>query len=340
MATKKGKKEAPLNYAAEIRRLKEEGPARLYLLWGEEDYLRDSYLGEIRKLCFPEGDDSFQHRVIRGAQPDVHELRDAMDTLPFFSERSLIEIREVDFSKNQDDLIPLVEDIPDYCTLVFLLDREEEPNGRSRLTKLIREKGRDICFTVQDQNMLIKWIVRRFAFYGKSVEMEAATRLIYLSGTQMKGLIPEIEKTAAYAAGEKVTVADVNAVANRIPEAGIFDLTDAMAERRFQHAAGILADLMAQRDSGVPAILSMLSVQFRRLLLAQQAENSRELMSLSGLKYEFMARRLMASSRNFRREGLQRALLLCAGADYRLKTEAVDEKQLLRETVMRIMLEN
>ena len=30
----KRKKEAALNYAAEIRKLKEEGPARLYFLWG------------------------------------------------------------------------------------------------------------------------------------------------------------------------------------------------------------------------------------------------------------------------------------------------------------------
>jgi len=36
----KRKKEPPLNYNAEIRRLKDQGPERLYLLWGEEDYLR------------------------------------------------------------------------------------------------------------------------------------------------------------------------------------------------------------------------------------------------------------------------------------------------------------
>ena len=30
-----------------IRKLKEEGPARLYFLWGEEEYLRDSFLNSL-----------------------------------------------------------------------------------------------------------------------------------------------------------------------------------------------------------------------------------------------------------------------------------------------------
>ena len=46
----KRKKEAALNYAAEIRKLKEEGPARLYFLWGEEEYLRDSFLNSLREI--------------------------------------------------------------------------------------------------------------------------------------------------------------------------------------------------------------------------------------------------------------------------------------------------
>ena len=43
------KKEKPkFDYAAELRRLKSEGPERLYPLCGEEDYLRRSFLGELK----------------------------------------------------------------------------------------------------------------------------------------------------------------------------------------------------------------------------------------------------------------------------------------------------
>ncbi len=337
---KKRKKEPALNYSAELKKLKEAGPARLYLLWGEEDYLRDSYLQTLRDLCAP-GDDSFQVRVFKDARPDPDELRYAIDTLPFFSERSLIEVRDLDYGKNDatDQLIKVLSDIPDYCTVVFRMESGEEPDGRSKLVKFLREQGEEIRFTVQDQNMLVRWITRRFAYYGKGLEIEAAQRLIYLSGDQMKALIPEIDKIASYAKGERVTAADVNAVANRIPESDVFDLTNALADQRFQTASGILADLLEQRETSVPAILSMLSNQFRRILIAGEAKDTAAVMELCNLKSDYPARLLRNSARGFRKEQLVHAIELCAQADYRLKSESTDEKQLLKETVMRIALE-
>ena len=44
----KKKEEEKLNYNAELRRLKQQGPERLYLLWGQEDYLREQYLGQLK----------------------------------------------------------------------------------------------------------------------------------------------------------------------------------------------------------------------------------------------------------------------------------------------------
>ena len=38
------KKQNSLDYAAEIKTLKSEPPGNIYLLYGEEDYLRDRYL--------------------------------------------------------------------------------------------------------------------------------------------------------------------------------------------------------------------------------------------------------------------------------------------------------
>ena len=56
MATGKGKKKQEvLDYNAQVRTLREQGPGRLYLLWGREDYLREQYLIELKKLCLPAG---------------------------------------------------------------------------------------------------------------------------------------------------------------------------------------------------------------------------------------------------------------------------------------------
>ena len=70
---KKNSKEEKLNYSAELRRLKDFGPERLYLLWGPEDYLREQYLGQLKKICLPEAEDSFSYKRINGPELDMHE---------------------------------------------------------------------------------------------------------------------------------------------------------------------------------------------------------------------------------------------------------------------------
>ena len=102
MAKKYGKDEEKLNYAAAVRELKQQGPARVYLLWGPEDYLREQYLVQLKKVCLPEGDDSFSYRRMDGPELDLDALRQAMDALPFMTERSFIELRDVDINKIKD----------------------------------------------------------------------------------------------------------------------------------------------------------------------------------------------------------------------------------------------
>ena len=191
--------DAKFNYKAEVKALRDYGPERLYFLWGPEDYLREQFAAEIRKVCLPEGEDSFSYKLIDGASLDFLEFRDAVDALPFMTERSLVEVRDAKLNHlaEGDKYIQLFSDIPDYCTVVFVQSAQYEPDNRLKVIKALKEKGRELHFTKQSQGALVDWIIRRFAACGKAVELEAAQRLMFISGELMSGLIPEIEKVAA-----------------------------------------------------------------------------------------------------------------------------------------------
>ena len=217
MAKKSGRDEQ-FNYAAEVRVLKERGPERLYFLWGPEDYLREQYLLQLKKKCLPEGEDSFSYKRVDGPTLDLLWFREALDAMPFLTERSFIELRDVDLNKLSDAeaFTKLLTDIPDYCTVAFVQNAQFEPDGRLRAVKTLRSEGRELKFTQQSQGMLTDWIVRRFAAAGKGIELAAAQRLIFISGDLMSRLIPEIEKIAAYAKGDKVkNVLHMKRLANR-----------------------------------------------------------------------------------------------------------------------------
>lgn len=342
MARKNGKDEAKLNYNAELRRLKQQGPARLYLLWGPEDYLREQYLQQLKAVCLPEGEDSFSYKRMDGPELDYMVLQNALDAMPFMTERTLVEIRDADLNKlkEPEKLIKILSDIPDYCTVVFVQSAQYELDGRLKLIKGLKGMATELKFTQASQGMLIDWIIRRFAAAGKSVELDAAQRLIFISGDLMSGLIPEIEKVAAYTKGDKVTVADVEAVANHIPEAIIFDMTDNISQKKYNIALSILAELLADKNNEPIPMLAMLGLQMRKLYTARLAIEkqlgAKFVMEVCSMKQEFIANKLIASARGFTLPQLKRAVELCAEADYQMKSSSVDDEELLKETVLRI----
>ena len=338
----KKKEEEKLNYNAELRRLKQQGPERLYLLWGQEDYLRERYLGQLKALCLPEGEDSFSYKRMDGPELDLTELQNAIDAMPFMTERSFVEIRDADLNKlkEPEKLIKILSDIPDYCTVAFVQSAQYELDGRMKLIKYLKSEGRELKFTQAAQGQLIDWIIRRFAAAGKGVELDAAQRLIFISGDLMSRLIPEIEKIAAYAKGDKVTMADVEAVANHIPEAVIFDMTDCISQKKYNIALSILAELLADKNNEPIPMLAMLGLQMRKLYAARLAIDkqlgTKYVMEVCAIKQEFIANKLIASARGFTMPQLKRAVELCAEADYRMKSSSVDDRELLKETVLRI----
>ncbi len=342
MAKKYGKNDEKLNYSAAVRELKQLGPERSYLLWGPEDYLREQYLAELKKICLPEGEDSFSYHRMDGPELDMDKLRRAMDALPFMTERSFIELRDMDINrlKDSENLEKLLGDVPDYCVIAFVLGADYELDGRVKSVKALRQNVKELKFTKQSQGQLTAWLVRRFAAAGKSIELDAAQRLIFISGELMSGLIPEIEKVAAYAKGDKVSVADVEAVANHVPEAVIFDMTEFIAQKKYNSALSVLAELLSDKDNEPIAMLAMLGMQMRRLYAARLAADkglgAKYLMEDCGIKSDYAAKKLINAARGFSLPQLVKAVELCAETDYKMKSSSQNERELLKEAVLRI----
>ena len=341
---KKNKYDEKFNYGESIRKLRQEGPENLYLIWGAEDYLSEQYFAELKSLCLTNEADDFSYRRLNERDYSAQALSEAIDSVPFLSERSLVEVRNVDINKFREadaaELVSAVSDIPDYCTVVFIYDASFEPDKRLKAVKAILKNGTEIHTTAQSGDALIKWIVKRFAACGKTIELSAAQRLISVSGDLMNRLIPEIEKLAAYTKGEKVTVEDVNAVAHHIPEAVVFDMTDRMGNGEYNAALNLLGELLADKNNEPIMILAVLGAQMRKLYAARMAieygGGAEYIQKTCGIKHDFVASKLMASARKFTTPQIVRAVELCAQTDYAMKSSGEDPAELIKECVLRI----
>ena len=334
---KKEKKER-LDYNAELRLLREQGPQRVYMLYGTEDYLRETFLTELRRTCVPEEDD-FSCQRFDGPALDMGALAQAVDAMPFLSERRFVEVRDYDINACREaDLAGLkriIGDVPDYCTLCFVFSVSYAPDGRLSSVKTLKKVAHCIDFTEQEQGALIRWIQARFRALGKSAGPAEAEYLIFLSGTRMNALIPEIEKAAAFADGESVTRADIDATANRLPEADVFAMTDCLSQRRFDAAAKLLGDLLSDKNNAPIMLCALIGTQFRRLYAlkaAQAARRSRaDTMELCGIRFDSIFDKLASAARPFTLEQLGRMVTLTAEYDYRMKSTGLDARELLLE---------
>lgn len=338
----KEKKDAKTDYSAVLRKLRENGPEQLYVLWGEEDYLRESYFDELKKLCAVSSS-GFNYHRLSGTPPDFHALSQAVEAVPFMGERSLIEFRNFDVNACKDEkaemLKEIVSDLPDYATLVFLLPTGYEPDGRLTAMKTLKKLGTAIEFTAQSQNLLIKWIMRRFEAMGKSIGQRECEKLIFTSGALMTGLIPEIEKIGCFAAGGAVTAEDIDAVAQKIPEASVFEMTDRLSEKNFDKAAALLGELLQSGEHPIK-LLAMIGLQMRRLYAARLALDGglgRDyLMESCKISYGFLADKLLNCAKGFTEVQLAAAVVQCAEADYLMKSSSEDDENILKELLLRM----
>lgn len=337
------KNEERINYSAAVRELREKGPERLYFLWGEEDYLTACFRDELKKLCITGDVEDFSYRKFT-EDFTPRALADAVDSVPFLSERTFVEVSGLNLNKlteqDSSEIISVLKDIPDYCTVVFSEAFEFEPDKRLKFYKAFLPLCKELRFSAQDGSQLIRWIVRRFAAENKEIELAAAQRLITVSGELMNRLIPEISKVAAYAKGARVTVADVDAVAHHIPEAVVFDMTDKLSVGETNAAISLLGELLADKNNEPIMILAIIGMQMRKLYAARLAIDEGlgkdYVMKTCGMKLDFQATKLMRPAHKFERKRLEYAIELCAETDYRMKSSIDDPAALLKECVLKI----
>jgi len=333
-----------LDYGKLKKELTQQGPAGVYLLYGAEEYLREDFVAVLKKTCLPDGDDDFSYKKLNHETFSVRGFEDAVDALPFLTERTFVEVRGVDVNKfNEADanrMTKQIEDLPDYCTVVFVQDTGFEPDGRKKLIKAIKKHGKDVEFTQQPQSSIVKWVRKRFAAYGKAISPQMAEYLVNYSGSLMQQLIPEIEKVAAFARGEEISIYEIEAVATKSAETAVYELSDKLASKRYDEAAEVMGELLGRKDIEPIMLLAMIGNQMRNVYAAKLAETERRdrsyITEVTGVRFDFLIRKLQDNAKRFSLERLERAVALCAETDYLMKSSSNDDEDLLKELLVKL----
>lgn len=328
MATEKNEK---LPGYEELHRQVQSGSVgNVYIFQGEETYLMQQAVAELQALLVPPGFEEFNYHRLSGKGLTVQEVIEAVEAMPMMAEHTFVTVTDMDIFKLDEPqrtaLTALLGDFPEYCTLVFLY-RQIPYKKDARLKKLasaLAEHAQEIEFAQQGQQKLFRWVRRRFAAMDKEIDDNAVEHLLFTCGSLMDGLVPEIAKIGAYARGKRVTVADIDAVADPVLDAEVFQMTDAVAAGKYDSAAELLAELLRMQEEPI-RILAALGKMLRQLYTARLAIDGGKdrvwLKDLWRMKSDYPARKLLDSARNVRRDWCREAVKRCQVLDRRMKSE-------------------
>jgi len=256
----------------------------VYLLYGEETYLKKLYRDKLRNAMISP-DDTMNYAYFEGKGININEIIDLAETLPFFAERRLIVLEDTGFFKcASPELADYLKEMPETTSMIFV---ESEVDKRNKLYKAVQSKGRAVELGKQDEATLIRWVAGNIKREGKAVSEHTVRYLLAKVGTDMENIQKELEKLFCYAMDQdSITIEDVEAICTTQITNQIFDMVNAVADRQQKKALQYYYDLLALKEPPM-RILFLLTRQFKLLLevkdMDQKGYGRKELAEKTGL---------------------------------------------------------
>lgn len=327
--------------------IKNKNPERLYFFHGEEAFLRNYYLEQLKKILVDELTESFNFHKFTSENFEIRDFADAVENLPMMAETTMVVVDDVDFFKfpdtDREKMAEILSDIPEYCTVVFTFETVNwKPDKRfTKLYGAVNEHGTAIRFAKQDTRELVNWVGRHFAANGKKIQPSLCVYLIELTDGTMTSLSGEISKICAYSGADEIVRSDIDAVTEPVLDAVVFQMTDLMGQGNYGAALQKLQDLMKKQEKPL-GILGAIGGHFRRLSTARTlldgGYTATELMKITGLT-DYPARKTMSAAGKFSAKYLKKASELILQTDVNIKTSLDDPQRLLEVLLLQLAQE-
>ena len=323
------------------KELREGSFRRVYLLCGEQAYLRLQNRDRLRAALLGDGDE-MNVSVFTGMDVTAREVIDEAQTLPFFADRRVILLENsVFFSKKasveSDALAAFIPEIPDTASLVFV---EESPDKRKKLYKAIQKNGFVLNCEDLSPQMLGRWAAGLFKKAGLMIDGPTLNRFLETVGDDMMNIVSESEKLIGYCMGkDRVTEEDIAAVCSPQLRDRIFEMIGAVSRRQKDKALAIYMDLISLRTPS-QVILTLLQREFSRLVQVKELQEAREpdaeIAKRIGLSPWIVKKNYLSITRSLDAGRLSRSLQQCLQADQDYKSGLIDAGIAVEMTIIRL----
>lgn len=298
----------------------------LYLLFGEERYLKNQFTDMLRNALSAPEDTMNTHRY-QGKNLPVAEIIDLAETLPFLADRRVIYIEDSGLFKSGGE--QLAEYISEgICESTVFVFTESEVDKRSKLYKALTKDGIAVEFGVQDDATIFRWVGGLIKKENKKITENTLRLFLSKTGTDMQNIRMELEKLLCYCMHKEIIEPrDVEDICAVTMTDSIFDMVEALGRNDKKTALNVYYELIANKEAPI-RILFMISRQFHLLLQTKELQKKgfapQAMAPKLGLQ-PFIVKKYISQASNFSLPLLRKALKQCVQAEEDIKTGKLDE---------------
>ncbi|MCC8073906.1 MAG: DNA polymerase III subunit delta [Clostridiales bacterium] len=330
------------------KQIKEGSFKNAYLIFGEENYLKEFYVSRLKEKLIDKTFEAFNFHSFDGKDIPLDDILKDAQMLPMMSEWNMVLVRDYPIEKSQSDVKALTDflsDIPDTTVLVFWYD-VLEPDLKSARFKNIRKAfasaGDSVQLDRRSENEVAKLLVSGAKKRGAVLTSDNAKYLISVSGNDMKTLYNEVDKLSHFAVGGEITKEIIDNMATKCLQARVYDLSKAVVAGNSSLAYSVLDTLFSMKEEPI-VLLSVIGGVYVDMYRVKCAKTA-------GFAYDDVAKHFNYRGREF---ALRNATRDCASlselqlrnsidaifdADIKIKSTAVDKRLLLEELIIKLIL--
>jgi DNA polymerase-3 subunit delta len=314
----------------------------VYWLEGEEEYFINEVMEFAEHQLLPEEEKAFNLSIFYGKDADWASIINACRRYPMFAERQVVLLKEAQQMRDIIKLEPYIQQ-PLVSTVFVVSYKDKKVDGRSKLAKLLKEKGELLSTKKMYENQLPEWVTELLQSKGLSINQKALSLLIDHIGNDLVRIKSEVEKIQINLGTRKaIHEDDVEKYVGISKEYNAFELQAALVRKDLSKALRIIQYFESNPKAApiqlvLPALYSFFSKVY--MIFGIPGPDEKTTAAALGVSPFFVKDYLLAA-KNYGFTGTENALLLLH--QYNLKSVGVgsinvEDAGLLKELVVKLI---
>ncbi|NCI47055.1 DNA polymerase III subunit delta [Sediminibacterium soli] len=314
----------------------------VYWLEGEESFFIDQVVNYAEHKILNESEAGFNLSVFYGKDAEWSAVVNACMRYPMFAERQVVLLKEAQQMRDIEKLEAYI-DHPLASTVFVVSYKEKKVDGRSKLAKLLKQKGELLTTKKMYESQLPEWASNMIQQHGLAISQKALFLLVDHIGNDLGRMQNEVEKLAVNLGARKnITEDDIENYIGVSKEFNVFELQSAIAQKDLSKAIRIIQYFEANPKAApiqliLPALYNFFSKVF--MIHGLPAPDEKTVASALGVNPYFV-KDYLSTARKYDSAGVEKVLLLLH--HYNLRSIGVhdggtSDAGLMKEMVVKIM---